>query len=64
MVRTERQQFFARLAVYLMGIAIGCVILGFFSQARQAEAQRQAAARAAAEAAEAAPAGQGAASPK
>jgi len=44
-VKSEREQFIRRLGVYLAGIAIGCVILGLFQQARQAEAQRQAAAR-------------------
>lgn len=44
-MKSEREQFIRRLGVYLAGIAIGCVILGLFQQARQAEAMRQAAAR-------------------
>jgi hypothetical protein len=37
--------FFARLRVYLLGIAIGLIMLGFFQMAKKKEAaQRQAAA--------------------
>ncbi|MDX2117728.1 MAG: hypothetical protein SFY96_06045 [Planctomycetota bacterium] len=47
-MKSEREQFIRRIGVYLAGIAIGCVILGLFHQAREAEAMRQAAAREAA----------------
>ena len=56
MTQNSKSQFRQRLGTYLIGLALGCVFMGFYWQgrsamkARQQQAQAAAAARAAAEA--------------
>ncbi len=45
----QRSPFRERLGTYLMGVAIGCMIVGFMLYGRSQAKQRQAAERAAAE---------------
>ncbi|HEX8876503.1 MAG TPA: hypothetical protein VF777_07125 [Phycisphaerales bacterium] len=44
----SRNEFLGRLSVYLIGVAIGFLLLGFFKAKSRAEAQRREAERAAA----------------
>jgi hypothetical protein len=44
----SRNEFLGRLSVYLFGVAIGFLLLGFFKAKSRAEAQRREAERAAA----------------
>jgi hypothetical protein len=39
--RRSRDEFYGRLAVYLAGVAIGFLLLGFFKARGRAEAQRR-----------------------
>jgi hypothetical protein len=39
--RRSREEFYGRLAVYLAGVAIGFLLLGFFKARGRAEAQRR-----------------------
>lgn len=39
--RRSRDEFYGRLAVYLAGVAIGFLLLGFFKARSRAEAQRR-----------------------
>lgn len=49
---SDRSRTLRRLAYYLMGLALGCVLLGVYFQGRQAHVARQRAQEQAARAAE------------
>lgn len=40
-VKAKRRAMLERVAIYLLGVAIGCVLLGFYYNGRQQAVQRQ-----------------------